>query len=157
MVLPFYRWLVLCCVGVLCFGDSLTAGYSQRGTMVVVFVVILLLVYFLVSCFDSSPLMRMHFVSKVFFKLIRSASVGGLRKQMVANMDKSECQDVCLRKGRGLRTALRHTRYDIVCLLGGTNGTQPFLLLTLSRNYYAVFKEKCARRFCVWIPRDRRI
>jgi len=95
------------CSRILCYGDSLTAGYYNNGR-------------------SFSPYGTALEDALTSLGLECEVSINGLSghcaDQMVKELDSPVCQDICGRLGKGLAHILDNERhYDLVILMAGTN------------------------------------
>lgn len=84
---------------ILCFGDSLTAGF----------------------CFGGSKFFPYSSQLQSLGKVCTNGMSGWTTKQMVDNCHKSTCADFLQTQGKGLAVLLKDRKYDWVFILGGTN------------------------------------
>lgn len=86
---------------ILCYGDSLTAGFYLYG-----------------SQFHPYG----DTLSSLSGQTVDTIGMSGwTTEQMIESFDMEECYDCVGEKGQGLRYALSQNEYDIVCLMAGTN------------------------------------
>jgi lysophospholipase L1-like esterase len=86
---------------ILCYGDSLTAGYSHDGTVFTPYSIEID-----IACSGTVDTNGMS---------------GWTTEDMLQQMDSTYCSDFCGRDGQGLRTLVNKKPYDWVLLLAGTN------------------------------------
>jgi lysophospholipase L1-like esterase len=86
---------------ILCYGDSLTAGYCRDGTVFTPYS----------TALEDASLGVVD----------TNGMSGWTTEDMIDNLDATECSDFCGRDGKGLRVLTRNKDYDWVFLLAGTN------------------------------------
>jgi lysophospholipase L1-like esterase len=89
---------------ILCYGDSLTAGYSDMGCNFTPY---------------GKTMEQTLGADKVCVKAVGMS--GWTTEQMVDCADDSDNTDACDMEGDGLKKLVETTSYDIVCLMCGTN------------------------------------
>jgi lysophospholipase L1-like esterase len=125
---------------ILCFGDSLTAGYYNEGE-------------------------KFHPYSLKLEELLNDVCVdhiglsGWTTEEMLDNIDNPECEDCVGRKWPGLRVQLRKKSYEYCIVLAGTNDLFDLcakdIAINLLELYRLVHKEGC-KTIALTIP-DMRI
>mmetsp|Transcript_36523 Transcript_36523/g.113926 ORF Transcript_36523/g.113926 Transcript_36523/m.113926 type:complete len:231 (+) Transcript_36523:913-1605(+) len=120
---------------ILCFGDSLTAGYYAQGN-------------------------RFHPYANLLKKLLGVevdyiGLSGWTTRQMCDSKDSDSCVDVVRRSWRGLRAQLKRNRYTHCIILGGTNdvsASSPDMILSNLRTLHAIARQFGCKTVALTIP-----
>lgn len=89
-------------VNILCYGDSLTAGYSGFGSEF--------------TPYGDTLASKGNGVLDV----TAVGMSGWTTKQMIDNLDSAKSHDVCFREGKGLRHLVTKGNFDMVIIMAGS-------------------------------------
>lgn len=119
-------------IRILCYGDSLTAGFFANGTRF--------------SPYGEA--LQTTLRSRGFRCEVSICGLSGHRAdQMVAELDSKVCKDMCGKSGKGLACILdQDGPYDLVILMAGTNDFVPNARLQSIQNVVCKLHDACHSR-----------
>jgi len=114
---------------ILCYGDSLTAGFYNNGA----------------SFSPYGAVLQEALISQGLQCEVSISGLSGYRAdEMVADMFSANCQDMVGKRGRGLAHILDNDdRYDLVILMAGTNDFVPNANLQSVQRHVCQLHEVC--------------